>query len=186
MNETWRSVAGYEGIYEVSNFGNIRKVNWRGLDYLNLALAQDKDGYAVVTLSKNGQRSSKRVHRLVALAFIDNPSGKSQVNHKDENKLNNRVDNLEWVTCLENNNYGSRNTRLAKSKLNTNCKAILQCDKDGNPIKEWVSISEVERQLGFDHSALLRCCKGKYKSSYGYIWRYIGEGGDSNESKNND
>ena len=172
MNEIWKSVPNYDGIYEVSNFGNIRNVSVMGA-YRNLVLVRDKDGYAIVTLCKNNKQSSKRVHRLVALAFIENPLNKPQVNHKDEDRWNNCVWNLEWVTSRENNNYGSRNIRLAKSKLNTNCKAILQCDLNGNPIKKWVSISEVERQLGFDHSALLRCCKGRYKSSYGFVWKYV-------------
>ena len=175
MNEIWKSVVDYEGIYEVSNFGNVRNVNWRGCGYRNLTPAPDKDGYAVVTLCKDNRQSVKRVHRLVAIAFIDNPLDKAQVNHKDENKWNNNVGNLEWVTCEENNNYGTRNDRVSKNKLNTNCKAVLQYDKNGSLLRKWLSMCEVKRQCGFDTGPLSKCCRGVYKSAYGYVWRYAVE-----------
>ena len=172
MTEIWKSVCGYDGVYEVSNLGNVRNVNWRGLGYRNLALVRDKDGYLVVTLCRNGLQRVTRVHRMVANAFIDNPYNKPQVNHKDEDKTNNRIDNLEWVSSHENNNSGTRNSRISKSKLNANCKRILQLEKNGELLKEWVSISEVYRQFGYDTGLISKCCMGKKKSAYGYLWKY--------------
>lgn len=181
MTEIWKSVVGYEGIYEVSNLGNVRNVNWRGLGYRNLALARDKDGYLMVTLCNNGIQRVARVHRMVANAFIENPYNKPQVNHKDENKTNNKIDNLEWVNSFENNNHGTRNARISKSKLNTNCKSVLQLEKNGELLKEWVSISEVCRQFGYDTGLISRCCMGKKKSAYGYLWKYANATTEENE-----
>jgi hypothetical protein len=172
MSEIWKSVIGYEGLYEVSSLGNVRSVNWRGLGYRKFSPVPDRDGYLQITLTKNGKQQNARVHRLVAMAFVDNPENKPQVNHIDEDRSNNVASNLEWVTCLENNNHGTRNIRVSQSKRNTNCKRILQLNKNGDPIREWVSINEVERQLGYDTGLMSKCCKGKKKSAYGYLWKY--------------
>ena len=108
------------------------------------------------------------VHRLVALAFLPNPDNLPQVNHKDENKTNNMVGNLEWCSKSYNINYGTRNERTAKA----NWKSIKQFTKDGFFLKEYPSMKEASRQTGFYKSAISSCCKGKRKSAYGYIWRY--------------
>ena len=96
--EIWKPISGYDGLYEVSNIGNVRSIK-KGII---LKPATNKFGYQIVGLSKNGKRKEGKVHRLVAKAFIDNPDNKKQVNHKDGNKKNNSVDNLEWVTNQEN------------------------------------------------------------------------------------
>ena len=99
--EEWRKIKGYEGIYSVSNIGNIRN------DQTNKILSKyvSHKGYEVIYLCNKGKRKNMKVHRLVAIAFIPNVENKPQVNHKDGNKLNNNVDNLEWVTCKENINH---------------------------------------------------------------------------------
>lgn len=114
MEEIWRDIPGYEGLYEVSSYGSVRNLVTGKLIKSSLK----KDGYSRVCLSKNGLRKCMNIHRLVAQAFIPNPDCFPQVNHKDENKANNRVDNLEWCTSKYNVNYGS----AQKRRINTNIK----------------------------------------------------------------
>ena len=125
MNEEWRPIEGYEGLYEVSNLGRVRSVDRyvksKGESYWlrkgkMLSPAKDKNGYLKVNLSCNGKNNIIRVHRLVAEAFIPAIEGLSEVNHKDEDKTNNRVENLEWCDRKYNNNYG---TKIERQK-NTN------------------------------------------------------------------
>ena len=175
-NEIWKDIKGYEGYYQVSNFGRVksieRKVNkWDGIRTINERILKQNlshNGYYFVSLSKNGKRRTYRVNRLVAEAFIPNPDNLPQVNHKEENKLNNNVENLEWCTSKYNNNYGTHNDKISK-RLS---KPVLQLDKNGNFIKLWESIMSIERETGFFQGSISNCCKGKYKTSYGYKWKY--------------
>lgn len=112
MTEEWRPIVGYEGLYEVSNTGQVRRVS----DLMVLKFS-DRKGYCGVRLRKDGKRKMFSVHRLVAIAFIQNPYGLPQVNHKDENKKNNNVDNLEWCDHIYNNLYGTRLERIRKTRL---------------------------------------------------------------------
>ena len=119
MMEEWRAVPGYEGLYEVSNMGNVRNVRRNKL----LRLLKTNNGYIRVFLCKNGIKTGFQVHRLVSEAFIPNPNNLPQVNHKDEDKTNNNVDNLEWCTAKYNLNYGtarirSRNTKIKNGYVN--------------------------------------------------------------------
>lgn len=109
----------------------------------------------------------KRVHRLVAQEFLDNPNNLPQVNHKDGNRLNNKVDNLEWVTASKNIVHGYK-MNLCKA----NEKKVLQYDLDGKFIKEWKSTMEIQRKLNFKNCCISPCCLGKRKTAYGYIWKY--------------
>lgn len=173
MEEIWKDVDGYEGRYKVSNTGKVigtRKFKSPSRKYL--VQVEDKYGYLRVCLFKDGKRTNALVHRLVANAFLPKVSGKEQINHLDENKKNNRLENLEWVDTRENSNYGTRNVRISKSKLNTNCKKVIQFDKNLNEIMVWPSICEVKRELGYETAAISRCCLGKQETSYGYIWRH--------------
>ena len=108
MKERWIAIEGYKGLYEVSNLGRVKSLISNGLI---LKQSKDKDGYYIVSL----KRKSFRVHRLVAIAFIPNPNNLAQVNHKDEDKTNNCVDNLEWCDATYNINYGTRNEQVRKS-----------------------------------------------------------------------
>ena len=132
-------------------------------------------GYFRVGLyNKVSKRKKIMVHRLVALTFIPNPDNLPEVNHKDENKTNNMVGNLEWCSIKYNNTYGTRLERVSKKNLNRTdlIKPIRQFTKDGLFIKEYPSLKEAARQTGFYQSAISQCCKGIRKSAYKYIWRY--------------
>lgn len=166
--EIWKPIKGYEGLYEISNWGRVKSLNYRRSGKLGLLKPKvDKDGYLVVCFCKDGKRKYFFVHRLVAEVFLENPDNLPCVNHKDENKTNNSVDNLEWCTHEYNINYGSHNERKAK----TQSKPVLQFTLSGDLIREWVSMAECTRN-GFRQSAVCRCCRGELKTHKGYIWRY--------------
>lgn len=152
--ESWKEVVGYEGLYKVSNSGDIK--NKKGqLKKKRL----DKDGYVCCSLYKDGKTKNVRIHRIVAEAFIPNPENKPIINHKDENKQNNFFSNLEWCDVNYNNRYSK-------------AKKILQFDLKGNFIKEWKCVRDIVRELGFNIECITGCCSRKYKTSHGFIWRY--------------
>ena len=175
INEIWKPIKGYEGLYEVSNFGRIRSLDrWcshrRGKQLKKgkiLKLLKDTSGYLFVRLCKNNKVKTYLVHRLVAEAFIDNPNNLPQINHKDECKTNNIVSNLEWCDRKYNINYGTRTEKCSK-KLS---KPVLQYDLEGNFIKEWESTHECERN-GYNHGNVAACCRGKLKTYRGFLWEY--------------
>lgn len=162
MNEIWKDIEEYEGIYQVSNLGRVKSLKF-GKEKI-IKGRNNSMGYLYVALCKEGKIKYFRVHRLVASAFIPNSNNLFEVNHKDENPLNNRIDNLEWCDRKYNINYGTRIERIQKP--------ILQFSKTGEFIKKWDSAIKVERVVGFYHSEISRCCKGKKKSAYGYKWCY--------------
>lgn len=178
MTEIWRDIKDYEGLYQVSNFGSVKSLNYNhtGKEKI-LSTGKVSGGYLSVQLYKNGKGKMYSVHRLVAQAFIPNPLNLPQVNHKDENPSNNHVDNLEWCDQKYNNNYGTRLQKVSdifKGKNNTvHSKPVLQIDIETNEvIKEWPSMGEVERQLGIFYQNISCCCRGKYKQAGGYKWKY--------------
>lgn len=132
--EVWKSVVGfdgyYEGTYEVSNLGRVRSID-RQLDNGSFAKGQvrkillDSFGYPVVGLYKKSKGNQRKVHRLVALAFIPNPENKPAVNHRDGNKQNNNIENLEWVTNRENTNHAYLNKLIVAAKGERNSQAKL-------------------------------------------------------------
>ena len=163
--EYWKPVVGYEGLYEVSNWGGVKSLKF-GKEKI-LKPQKDKDGYLQVTLCKNNIKKVYKVHRLVAEAFLDNPNNYKEVNHKDENKTNNVVTNLEWCDRKYNQNYGTRTERVAE-KIS---KIVLQYDLEGNFIKEWESTRECDRN-GFNQGAVAACCRGELKKYKGFLWEY--------------
>lgn len=171
--EEWKSIDGFEDFYEVSNFGNVRSLNYHNWGIIkNLTPVIDRYGYKRVCLCMNGKQYNRVIHRMVATAFLENPNGFPQINHINEIKTDNRVENLEWCTAKENASYGSRNKRMARSKKNKNCKSVIQMDLSGSEIRRWVSFAEINRVLGYDVGFLARCCKGRSKTAYGYKWQY--------------
>ena len=169
LYERWKPVVGYEGLYEVSNFGRVRSLNYHrsGKQKILKPLVQTK-GYLGFTLYKNGCRKQHKLHRIVAEAFIPNTDNLPQINHKDEDKTNNRVDNLEWCDNKYNCNYGNRTERSAVS----HCRKINQYKLNGQYIKTWSSMKDIQLELGFYNSRISECCHNKCKSAYGFIWRY--------------
>ena len=164
--EIWKPVVGYEGLYEISNMGRVKSIKFNKEKIL--FLQKDKDGYLRSGLRKMGKLKKYFVHRLVAEAFIPNPNNLPIVNHKDENKQNNCVENLEWCTVKYNNSYGSAIFKR-KEKLK---KTIVQYTLTNTPIKEWRSAKDIEMELGLSHQLIGRCCLNKCKSAYSYIWKY--------------
>ena len=173
--EVWKPVKNYEGLYEVSNFGRVRSldryVRLGGKQKSNqLVLKKGKilserdngHGYKAVHLTVNQITKDKYVHRLVAQAFLDNPNNLPEVNHKDENKANNCLDNLEWCTSQYNDYYGNH--------LKTNSKPVIMYDLQMNFIDEFKSISEAEKVTGA--RGISAVCNGKRHTAGGYIWRY--------------
>lgn len=125
MKEVWKDVVGYEGLYQISNTGKVKSLpKWAGKSLRKeriLKTPPDKDGYIKVVLCKNNKTRFLSVHRLMAEVFIPNPNNFPQINHKDENKQNNNLDNLEWCTCKYNINYGTRTERASKRFRNEVC-----------------------------------------------------------------
>ena len=181
--EIWKDMPDYEGLYQISNKGRVKSVQrvineGTKFSYISkekiLKTAISKDGYIYAYLCKNGKMKSKAIHRLVAIAFIPNDGLLSDVNHKDENKLNNSVENLEWCSKEYNTKYGTRTERTSKP--------ILQYTKDGVFVRRFASVKEASRIAGIGSSNISNCAKNKvlikdgkeYKclSAGGYIWKY--------------
>lgn len=157
--EIWKDVVGYEGLYQVSNLGRIKRK-----DHI---LYKTLRNYYGVKLCKNNIKCFKYIHRIVAQAFIPNPENKSQVNHIDGNKLNNCVDNLEWVTRSENTKHAYKIGLEKPTKISP----VIQYDLKGNKIKEYESIKEAKKK-NKKCSKISDCCSGKRKTAGGYIWKY--------------
>lgn len=131
----------------------------------------DKYGYVVFTLQKNGKSHCKTAHRLVAQTYIENPDGLPCVNHINEDKTDNRVSNLEWVTVKQNNNHGTRNVRMAQSKSR---KPVVQILSDGTAIR-YKGVKDAWRKTGIAWSQIAKACKGKLNQTHNSIWRYVNE-----------
>ncbi|EHI69001.1 NUMOD4 domain-containing protein [Streptococcus ictaluri] len=182
--EEWRTVKGYEGVYEISNTGKIRSLDrlitcsdGRNVFYkgIELKYSLNKDGYCVVALCKNGTQKSAHIHRLVAEAFIKKNRQNLEVNHIDENKENNNAKNLEWVTRKENCNHGTRTERSQKNRTYENVRKIpvRKLDLSGNVINEYSSISEAVKEFNGYIIVVSRVVNGKRKTAYGYKWEAI-------------
>ena len=170
--EIWKDIAGYECLYKISNLGRVKSLNYlrKGIEKERIP-NKNNSGYLIVGLHKNGKIKQFLIHRLVAEAFIENVNDLPQVNHKDENKLNNCVENLEWCSAKYNSNYGEHNYNL-RNTMSSKVPNILQYTLDGKFLNEYVSGRDAERKTGISHGGILQCCQGKYRTWRGYIWKY--------------
>ena len=169
MEEEWRDVVGYEGKYQISSLGRVRSLDYRRTGRTQvLKPGTVRNGYLFVVLYNDGKTKNFYIHRLVAEAFIPNPNGFPEVNHIDEKKANNCVDNLEWCTAKDNINYGTGIARHAAALS----RPVQQFSKDGRLITVWPSTHEAERQTGVNQSIICKCCNGKRHTAGGYKWCY--------------
>ena len=176
ISEVWKDIAGYEGVYKVSDKGNVRsvdRVDFRGRkrDGITLKPRYDKDGYLRVTLYKNGKGKNKSVHRLVLETFVPNLNNYPDANHRDEDKTNNELSNLEWCTRKQNVNHGTRNKKISQ-KLSKKVKGVNV--ETGESI-EFNSTREAGNK-GYWYGNVARACRGAHcgKNLYkGYRWYYV-------------
>lgn len=201
QNEIWKDIPGFEGLYQVSDLGRVKRLPV-GKQYPsrqthnNIRKPHIKNGYYQVNLSKENKVKWISVHRLVAITFLPNPDNLPCVNHKDENRLNNNVDNLEWCTHRYNAMYGSGRLRQKLSvkandpnnnwaqkvletrdrrNMSNKRKAVYQMDLRGNVLNKFVSISEAARQTNSNISSISNCCTHKRVSAKGFKWEYYYE-----------
>lgn len=164
MKEIWKDIKGYEGLYQISNLGNVKSFPRNGTSKKEKIRKPNTDryGYHYITLYKNGKNKTFKIHRLVALAFIPNPSPNNYdiINHKNKIRNDNCVSNLEWCDCKYNNQY-------------SRAIAVYQYDTNHNLIKKWNCIREAARRTRTDNRDIGKCCKGKLKKAGGYIWEYV-------------
>lgn len=196
MEEVYKDIEGYEGLYQVSNLGNVKSLNYSKTKKENVLKPGIRNGYLKVDLCKNKTKKTYSVHRLVAKAFIENTNNLPMINHKDECKTNNVVENLEWCTHKYNCNYGTIKERIGKaiSKALTNnqkhSKAVSKAltnnpkiskqvgaFKNGELVMTFPSTREAERN-GFNNSAVVACCRNCFNRPgnnvyKGYEWRYL-------------
>ena len=183
MIKIWKPIYGYENLYEVSNYGEIRSCDRyikgnKNSKYLKkgklISISYNHKGYARVRLSKDNVSKMYFVHRLVAQAFIPNPNNLPQVNHKDEVKSNNKIYNLEWCTNKYNHNYG---TGIERAKENCDyesiskklSKEVYQFDLKGTFIRKYYSVTSVSK-YGFKPECVINCCKNRKNSYKKYLW----------------
>ena len=194
MIEVWKDVYyvdiltgkvyDYRGFYQVSNFGKVRSLDrtledGRKITGRILKGKIDRYGYSVVNLYKNGKGKYITVHRLVAYMFLENddPINKFQINHKNEDKLCNFIDNLEWCTPQYNCNYGTHNKKLSETKYNkgSNGKNVISIDVNTKQIEKYVSCEQASVKNGIDATTIIRRCKGVDKVYRNKIWMYENE-----------
>lgn len=169
----WKQIEGFEGLYEVNNFGKVRnnkgEIKKQGIKRTNGTC------YKTVKLWKNGQYHTKYIHRLIAEAFIPNPDNLPFINHKDEDGTNNSIDNLEWCTREYNVNYGTAKERRAKKirgRESEKRKAVLQYDLNGNFVAYYPAITIAASELGCSTTEISSVCNGKRRTARGFIWKY--------------
>lgn len=170
--EVWKDIEGYEGLYKISNFGNVYSCRLKR----NMKQKTNK-GYKMITFCKNKTLKTYSVHRLVAMAFVKNPENKPEVNHKDENKTNNHVDNLMWVTPKENSNWGTRVERLTGEYGNNAMfkGKVVQISKEGKIISVFTSTRNAVEKTGIPEHSIRSCLSGRSETGYGYVWKYKNE-----------
>ena len=171
MEELWKDIPQYEGLYQVSNYGRVKSVKTGKIK----CQSSKPNGYQFLQLYKNNKPKNEYVHRLVAMAFIPNPDKLPQVNHKDEDKANNFVDNLEWCDNSYNQKYHNKQKRSAET-LKLECKTsiqIIKCDMDGNELEYYNSMREAERENGLANGAVSAYFRFNRKQTGGFTWKKL-------------
>ena len=189
--EIWKDIEGYEGLYQVSNRGRVKSLSRKvtnamfSINEHFVKVVDNGHGYKSVSLWKDNKGKHFYVHRLVALAFVPNSNGYKYINHKDEDKSNNDVSNLEWCTAKYNCNYGNHTKKLKKSYiLNGNNRPIDVYDMKGTFLKTFDCSNDVCRELNIGRRSLYSVCHGVVKSSKGYRFAFHGEELKPYEQKN--
>lgn len=182
-----KPVAGYEGYYEVDQFGRVFSLDRvvtvvdggrtyeKPLSGKQMKQFMHDKGYKTVSLTKDGKTKMMFVHRIVAGAFLPNPDNLPMVNHKDEDKTNNFLENLEWCTAKYNCNYGTgieRHARKIRGRESEKRVAVIQRRPDGTFKRRFSSITEAARFMDGSTSAISKVCKGERSRAYGYLWEY--------------
>lgn len=170
--EIWKDVEGFEGLYQVSNMGRVRsldRVDLRGRRLKGKVLVDrhNSRGYHMIALCRDGDVEYKSIHRLVAKAFLDNPDNLPEVNHKDENKANNAVSNLEWCTSRYNVMYGTRNERISKA----NKRPIYMVSGSGHRYF-FESVKKAAKLLGLNRDCVSKCLHGKQEQHHGFTFEW--------------
>lgn len=172
--EEWRQVVEHQN-YEVNQFGEVRHKQRQHI----LKPRSNNGGYLYVNFKVNGKNTNFAVHRIVANAFIPNPNGYTEVNHKDYDKTNNCVENLEWVSSSQNKSHAF----LKKENKDSRGKAVNQFDRNGNFLATYASVSEAAEKIGCSVAAISNCCLGRSKTSQGYRWSFV-EGSTTKYERN--
>ena len=175
--EEWKDIIGYEGLYKVSNLGNVKSVERilsNGHKHKEKHLYTHLiNGYVVVSLFKDGKQRNFKVYRLVAKSFIPNPENKPCVDHIDTNKENNKVENLKWVTYQENTDNPLSSIRQKQAVSIAGTIKVSQYDKNWILLNIYPSAACAERMTGTNASSICSCCKGRRKTANGFIWKYV-------------
>lgn len=170
QTEIWKDIPGFEGLYQASTLGRIKslprkKKSWGSYKTIIMKQSLNTQGYPFVSLCKEGKVFRARVNRLIAMTFLPNPDNLPQVNHKNEIKTDNRLENLEWISAKDNCNYS--------------VKSIKQYDKNGKFINKWENLDMILKKMKIDKGNIIKVCKGHRKTAGGFIWKYgKSKGGD--------
>lgn len=180
--EVWRDVVGYENKFMVSNMGRVKMLERKVLANKSIKTIKEhilnqyvtEKGYLCVHLWSNNTKKQEFVHKLVLSSFYREKYNDEECNHKNEIRSDNKLYNLEWITHKENLNYGNRTRKHSESMKNhpSMYKGVIQMDMNGNFISEYPSLREAGRMLNIHMTNIKDCCKGKYKSTHGYIFKY--------------
>lgn len=179
--EEWRDIPGYENLYQISTMGRVKSIErkaknrngYRTVSERILKPFKNRYGYFSVKLCKEIEKKTIQVHKIVCDVFLPNPLNLPQVNHRNEDKSDNRLENLEWCDAKYNVNYGTRTERVSKKLkgvFNTKNSKAVKCLETG---KIYPSLMEIQRNLGFHNSHISKCCNNKLNSAYGYHWQYV-------------
>ena len=177
MNEIWKDIEGYPN-YMISSMGRVKSLNYNHTGEEKILKPSLRNGYYFCNLSLLGKSKKFYIHRLVAQAFIPNYENKPFVDHINTIRTDNKVENLRWTTRIENNNNPITKSKYVNTitgrngKQHNSSKSILQFDKNMNFIKKWDNARIANRELNIAYQSISKCCKGKLKTSGGYLWGY--------------